>query len=81
MLSFALVGCGRIAKRHAELLGLDQIKGAQLSAVCDIVEERAKQFGEKYHVPYYKDFDEMMKKELNMTLQTQYKKWKENSGS
>jgi len=35
MINFALVGCGRIAKRHSELLGLNQIKGAKLVAVCD----------------------------------------------
>ena len=41
MLNFALVGCGRIAKRHSELLGHRQIAGARLSAVCDVVPERA----------------------------------------
>ena len=42
MLKFALVGCGRIAKRHSELLGLGQIKGAELVAACDLIEEEAK---------------------------------------
>jgi len=32
MLKFALVGCGRIAKRHSELLGQNQIKDACLVA-------------------------------------------------
>ena len=41
MLNFALVGCGKIAKRHSNLLGNDQIKGAKLVAVCDVVEENA----------------------------------------
>ena len=41
MLNLALVGCGRIAKRHSELLGFGQIEGARLAAVCDIVEEKA----------------------------------------
>jgi predicted dehydrogenase len=63
MLKFALVGCGRIAKRHSELLGHDQIKGAKLVAVCDIVEEKAKAIAEKFSVPYYTDMDEMMQKE------------------
>ena len=30
-LNFALVGCGRIAKRHSELLGLGQISNARLA--------------------------------------------------
>lgn len=63
MLKFALVGCGRIAKRHSELLGLNQIENASLVAVCDIVEEKAKALGEQFNIPYYTDMDEMMKKE------------------
>ena len=59
-LNFALVGCGRIAKRHSELLGLNQIKGATLTAVCDINAEKAKAIGKKFGVPYYTDMDEMM---------------------
>ena len=63
MLKFALVGCGRIAKRHSELLGLNQIEDALLVAVCDIIEEKAKKLGEQFNVPYYTDMDEMMQKE------------------
>lgn len=63
MLKFALVGCGRIAKRHSELLGLNQIKNASLVACCDTVEERAKTLGKQFDIPYYIDMDEMMQKE------------------
>ena len=63
MLKFALVGCGRIAKRHSELLGLGQINNASLVAACDIDEEKAKKIGEQFNVPYYTDMDEMMQKE------------------
>ncbi len=63
MLKFALIGCGRIAKRHSELLGHKQIKGAELVAVCDIVEEKALKIGEQFGVPHYMDMDEMMEKE------------------
>jgi UDP-N-acetyl-2-amino-2-deoxyglucuronate dehydrogenase len=63
MLNFALVGCGRIAKRHSELLGLKQIEGAQLSAVCDIDESKAKAIGERFSVPYYTDMHQMMQGE------------------
>ncbi len=61
-LKFALVGCGRIAKRHAELLGKAQVPGARLAAVCDIVPEKARLLGEQYGVPYYTDMSEMMVK-------------------
>ncbi len=63
MLKFGLVGCGRIAKRHSELLGLNQIENALLVAVCDIDEEKAKKIGEQFNVPYYTDMDEMMQNE------------------
>jgi len=60
MLKFALLGCGRISKKHAELLGTNQIANAKLVAVCDIDSEKAKTLGEKYNIPYYTDVDTMM---------------------
>lgn len=62
-LKFALVGCGRIAKRHSELLGLNQIKNASLVAVCDVDEEKAKKISKQFNLPYYTNMDEMMSKE------------------
>ena len=63
MLKFALLGCGRIAKKHSELLGGGEIKNASLVAVCDIKEEKAKIIGDRYKIPYYTDMDIMMKNE------------------
>ena len=63
MLKLALIGCGRIAKRHSELLGLNQIKGAELAAVCDNVFDKAKKIGLLFDVPAYADMDEMMQNE------------------
>ncbi len=60
-LNFALVGCGRIAKRHSELLGNKQIANAQLSAVCDVRRERARAIGQQFSVPHYTDMHEMMR--------------------
>lgn len=62
-IKFALVGCGRIAQRHAELLGSSKVNGAKLVAVCDVQVDRAKAIGQKYQVPYYNDMDEMMQRE------------------
>lgn len=61
MLRFALVGCGRIAKRHAELLGRKQIAGASLVAVCDIVAAKAERIAKEFAVPYFVDMHEMMR--------------------
>jgi UDP-N-acetyl-2-amino-2-deoxyglucuronate dehydrogenase len=60
-IGIALVGCGRIAKRHAELLGRAQISGAHLAAVCDVRPERAATFGNQYSVPHFVDMHDMMK--------------------
>jgi predicted dehydrogenase len=63
MLNFALVGCGRISKRHGELLGENQISGARLVAVCDKVLSKAQIIAKKYDIPAYSDMHEMMKSE------------------
>ena len=60
MFKFALVGCGRISKRHSELLGHGQIEGARLSAVCDIIPDKAKSIGAQFDVPHFTDMHEMM---------------------
>lgn len=61
MLNFALVGCGRIAVKHAGNLGEGKINGARLAAVCDIKPERAKEYGEKFNVPFFTDMHQMMR--------------------
>lgn len=63
MLRFALVGCGRIAKRHAELLAGGKIEGARLSAVCDIEPNRLAIFSSEFGVPGYSDMHEMCSRE------------------
>src|SRR5262245_2101942 len=60
-LRFALVGCGRIAKRHAELLGHRQIAHAELAGVCDVVAAKAERVGRQFDVPHFTDMHEMMK--------------------
>ena len=63
MWKFALVGCGRIAKRHSELLGNNEILSAQLTAVCDTDYSKALSIGELFKVPSYDDMDKMMQNE------------------
>jgi predicted dehydrogenase len=60
MLNFALVGCGKIAKRHSDLLGLKKINGANLVAVCDMVEENAKNIANKFSIPFFTNMNDMM---------------------
>jgi UDP-N-acetyl-2-amino-2-deoxyglucuronate dehydrogenase len=60
MIKFALLGCGRISKRHADLLGNNQVAGARLAAVCDTVPERARRVGEQYKVPHFTSLEGML---------------------
>ena len=59
MIRFGLLGCGAIAKRHAEILASKSI-GAMLNAVCDVNESRARAFAKKYNVPAFHDITTMM---------------------
>jgi predicted dehydrogenase len=59
MLGFGLVGCGRIAVRHAELLSRNHVGGARLVAVCDVDEAKARKLGEQHGVPWYTDMHEL----------------------
>tara|TARA_B100000900_G_scaffold205352_1_gene174047 strand:- start:2954 stop:4012 length:1059 start_codon:yes stop_codon:yes gene_type:complete len=63
MLNFALVGCGRISKRHSELLGENKISGAKLVAVCDKILSKAEEISNKYKVNAYEDMHLMMESE------------------
>ena len=56
----ALVGCGRISRNHFEALA--RIEGLTLSAVCDVVPERARAAGEQWGVPWFASYDEMLEK-------------------
>jgi len=60
MISIGLLGCGRIAKRHAELLSNSQVPNARLAGVCDIVPERVAAFAERYNVPAFCSIDGML---------------------
>ena len=53
----ALVGCGRISANHCE--AIDRIEGMTLVAVCDTVEARAREAGEKWRVPFFTSHEQM----------------------
>ena len=54
----ALVGCGRISGNHFDAIA--KVDGLTLSAVCDIVEERARAAGEKNGVPWFTTYSGML---------------------
>ncbi len=66
-LRVALIGCGRIAKRHADILASKNIPGAELIAVLDKRQHRVDEFSYKYSVPGFTRIKDMME-ELNPDL-------------
>ena len=54
----ALVGCGRISRNHFEAVG--QIEGLDLTAVCDVVPDRAREAGERLGVPWFASYERML---------------------
>jgi len=61
---FAIIGCGRIARRHAE-----HIRNlGMLAAVCDVDPGRAADFGEAYGARVYLDAEEMLRTEADVDV-------------
>lgn len=60
MIRFGLLGCGRIAKRHSDLLGGKHVDRAVLSAVCDPVRARADAIAAQFGVPAHYDIDDFL---------------------
>lgn len=63
-INFAIIGCGRIAQRHAEHIS----NYGNLVAVCDIKPEAADQLAEKYNAIAYYDVDQMLNENLDLDV-------------
>lgn len=57
-INFAIVGCGHIAKKHAE--AIEKAENAQLVAVCDMVVENMNFYVEQYGAKPFENYDEML---------------------
>ncbi len=60
-LGFGIVGGGTIGPFHAKAIG--DVKGAEVVAVCDVVESTAKDFGQEFGVDYYTEVAEILKRD------------------
>lgn len=58
ILKVAIVGCGRIAQRHAG--HIQKTEGTQLIAVCDVVAEKADTMASEYGVKAYYSLDDLL---------------------
>lgn len=63
-INFAIIGCGRIAQRHAEHI----VKNGKLLAVCDTIKDKADDFANKYGAKSYTDINELLKNEVNVDV-------------
>jgi predicted dehydrogenase len=54
-INYALVGCGRIAQRHAQHIS----NNGTLVAVCDVVKEKAEELGLRYGAKFYLNVDDL----------------------
>jgi predicted dehydrogenase len=58
----AIIGNGSIS--HVHMAAYRKLSNVEVVANCDINEERAKEFSQKYNIPrYYTDYNEMLEKE------------------
>src|SRR5436853_7314734 len=63
MQKFALIGCGKIAGRHAENI----ITKGILSAVCDTIPARADELAKKFNARSYYSLNSMLSNENKLT--------------
>lgn len=59
MVRFGIIGAGVISKKHAE--GIEKVPNAEIAAVCDIIQEKADAFAQKYKVKkVYTDYRQLL---------------------
>lgn len=59
MVRFGIIGAGVISKKHAE--GIAKVPNAEIAAVCDIIQEKADAFAQKYNVKkVYTDYHQLL---------------------
>lgn len=63
MLKVAIIGCGRISKKHIEILTNKSINNAKLVSVCDIDIQKAENVASKFEITYYDDMHKMLENE------------------
>ena len=68
MLKFALVGCGRIAQRYAEIFSRNLINNSKIECVSDVVRSKAKALGDKLSVPFFLSYHEMLEKHKSVNV-------------
>jgi len=63
-INFAIIGCGRIAERHAKHI----VHSGNLVAVCDNVEAKVKALADNYGVKYYTEISSLLSNETSIDI-------------
>ncbi|MFP5471448.1 MAG: Gfo/Idh/MocA family protein [Bacteroidia bacterium] len=66
-IKFAVIGCGHIGKRHAEMI--QRNPESELLAMCDIVSEKDADI-DRFNVSYYQSVEELLKNEASVDVVT-----------
>ncbi len=64
MIQFAIIGCGRIAQRHAEHIN----KFGKLTAVCDVINEKADALAKQYGANAYYNITDLLANEKDVQV-------------
>lgn len=62
--NFGIIGCGRIAQRHAEHIS----KNGNLIAVCDVIKTKSDKLAQEYNAVAYYDIDDLLNKEREIDV-------------
>lgn len=65
MYQFAIIGCGRISRKHAENI---VAVGGELQAVCDIVPEKADALASQFGAKAYYSIDDLLRNEKEIDI-------------
>lgn len=57
-LQIAVIGCGRVAGHHCSSIA--EVDGIELSAVCDLAEDKSSSYGKIFNVPFFTSYHKML---------------------
>ena len=66
IINVAIIGAGRIAEHH--LKAIKKINGFRLIAICDLNKDKAYSFSQKYNVPYYLNYNQMLCEKMDINI-------------
>jgi UDP-N-acetyl-2-amino-2-deoxyglucuronate dehydrogenase len=65
IIKFAVIGCGHIGKRHAEMITREP--GAELVALCDVLPKEQLKI-DRYEIPFFSSIDELLAAPLEIDV-------------